>query len=419
MSARAPAADAARDGHTALLVDAGIALAESLDMAETLRRVARLTVGRLADLCVIDLLQPDGSIRLMAAAALEDRIERDLHELRERHELDPGGEHPVASVVRDGEPVLLDRVSEDAGRREVALGRAHRRFMGSSGYNSAIVAPLQARSRTLGTLSVLRVGDGAPYEEHEVEIVCELARRAALAIDNSRLFSEARAVEQRLEAILETMAEAITVTDGQDGVVFANRAAAELFGADGPEELTGRSQQDLMGRFLILDEHGNEIDPSKMPRLAIFAGATPEPQMIRCVERDSGLERWLMARPAPVHDPESAALLFAVNVYEDITQVKRVQLAESFMAEVSRVLASSLDYDETLGEGGTPGRAADRRLVCRRRAVRERADQARGRASRRPGTSRARDAAGPRLPLLGGRSRGRRRGDPQRPLTAL
>ena len=185
MSARAPAADAARDGHTALLVDAGIALAESLDMAETLRRVARLTVGRLADLCVIDLLQPDGSIRLMAAAALDDRIERDLHELRERHELDPGGEHPVASVVRDGEPVLLDRVSEDAGRREVALGRAHRRFMGSSGYNSAIVAPLQARSRTLGTLSVLRVGDGAPYEEHEVEIVCELARRAALAIDNS------------------------------------------------------------------------------------------------------------------------------------------------------------------------------------------------------------------------------------------
>ncbi len=332
--------------HTSLLVDAGIALAESLDMSETLSRIARLTAGPLADLCVIDLLQDDGSIRLAAAVAVEETLERELHDLRERHQLDPADDHPVASVMRSGEPMLLDHVS-DSGRRTVALGLAHRRFMGRSRYNSAIVAPLQARSTTLGTLSVLRVGDGLPYDEHEVRVVCELARRAALAIDNSRLFSEARAVEQRLEAILRTMAEAITVTDELDRVVFANRAAAELFGVEAPESLTGRSQQELMGRFLILDEDGDEIAPGQMPRIHVFDGAS-EPRMIRSIVRATGEERWLMARPAPVRDPENGALRFSVNVYEDITQVKRAQLAESFMAEASRVLGSSLDYEETL-----------------------------------------------------------------------
>ncbi len=333
--------------HTSLLVEAGIALAESLDMSETLSRVAGLTAGPLADLCVIDLLQDDGTIRLVAAVAVQESLERELHDLRERHQLDPAGEHPVASVIRSGEPMLLDHVT-DTGRRTLALGLAHRRFIGSSGYNSAIVAPLQARSRTLGTLSVLRVGDGEPYDEREVEVVCELARRAALAIDNSRLFSEARAVEQRLEAILETMAEAITVTDERDRVVFANPAAAELFGAESADALTGRSQRDLMGRFLILDEEGGEIDPGQMPRLQSFRGAGAQARTIRAVERSSGHERWLVARPAPVSDREGGGPVFSVNVYEDITQVKRVQFAESFMAEASRVLASSMDYDETL-----------------------------------------------------------------------
>ena len=346
-SAGTPEVLRSRHLHTSLLVDAGIALAESLDMSETLSRVARLTAGPLADLCVIDLLQDDGSIRLVAAVAVEEKLERELHDLRERHQLDAAGNHPVASVIRTGEPMLLDHVS-DSGRRTVALGLAHRRFIGSTGYNSAIVAPLQARSRTLGTLSVLRVGDGLQYDEHEMDVVCELARRAALAIDNSRLFSEARAVEQRLEAILKTMAEAITVTDEHDRVVFANRAAAELFGVDAPEELTGHGQQELMGRFLILDEDGNEIDPAQMPRLRVLSDGAAEPRLIRSVVRSSGQERWLMARPAPVSDPDSGGLLFSVNVYEDITQVKRVQLTESFMSEASRVLASSMDYDETL-----------------------------------------------------------------------
>jgi len=64
--------------------------------------------------------------------------------------------------------------------------------------------------------------------------------------------------------------------------------------------------------------------------------------------RATGEERWLIVRSSPVTDPDSARVLYAVNVFENITEVKHAQLAESFMAEASRVLASSMDYAETL-----------------------------------------------------------------------
>ncbi len=104
----------------------------------------------------------------------------------------------------------------------------------------------------------------------------------------------------------------------------------------------------IMPRFLVLDEHGHELDLESMPGRRLFTGESVEPLLVRNIVRATGEERWLIVRSSPVVDPESARILYAVNVFENITEVKRVQLAESFMAEASRVLASSMDYSETL-----------------------------------------------------------------------
>jgi PAS domain S-box-containing protein len=330
-----------------LLLEAGVVLAKSLDLETTLGRIARLTVPRIADLCVIDLRDEDGSIRQMAVASTDKDVAEDLRNLRERQQLDPLGEHPVARVIRSGQPERLAEMAS-AQLRSFAAGSEHAQFMIDRGYHSALVAPLLARQRTLGALSVLRLGNGGPYAEADLEVVSELARRAALAIDNARLFSEVRLVEQRLAAIIANLAEAITLTDEHGRIVFANQAAAELFGVETPQELTSATPQELMDRFLILDEQGRELGLEQMPRMRLFAGEAPEPLLVRNIIRATGEERWLFARPSPVTDPESGALLYAVNVYEDVTEVKRAEIAESFMAEASRVLASSMDYAATL-----------------------------------------------------------------------
>ena len=337
----------AREVAVELLVEAGAVLATSLDLTTTMEQVAHLTVPRLADLCVIDLREDDGEIREVAVAAQNASLAAALEELRARHPLDPAGEHPVAQVIRSGEPVLLEEMS-GALLRSFAQGDEHARFMIEHRYRSAVVAPLLARGRTLGALSLLRLGDSARYDAGDVELARELARRAAMAIDNARLFSQLRRVEQRLETVLANVAEAITLSDDRGRTVFANQTAAELLGADTPEELTSAPPGTIMERFLVFDEDGRELGLESMPGRLLLAGEEPEPLLVRNVVRATGEERWLIVRSSPVFDPDSGRVQYVVNVFENITEVKRAQLAESFMAEASRVLASSLDYAETL-----------------------------------------------------------------------
>src|SRR5450759_1888480 len=177
------------DVAMSLLIEAGAVLASSLDPTTTMGQVARLTVPRLADLCVIDLRDEDGAIRDVAVSSADDALARELEELRANYPLDPQGEHPVAHVIRSGEPVLLPEMTS-ALLSSFAQGSKHAEFMIDHGYHSTVVAPLLARERTLGALSVLRLGTGAPYGSEDMDLVLELARRAALAIDNARLFSE-------------------------------------------------------------------------------------------------------------------------------------------------------------------------------------------------------------------------------------
>jgi PAS domain S-box-containing protein len=306
-------------------------LASSLDPATTMGQVAHLTVPRLADLCVIDLLDEDGSIRDVAVVANENEIARQLEQLRARHQLDRNGEHPVACVIRSGNPVLLPEMTSTL-LRSFAQGSEHAKFMIDNGYRSAVVAPLVARGRTLGALSVLRLGDGVAYGEEDLELVCELARRAALAIDNARLFSDLRRVEQRLEAILVNLAEAITVVDEHGQTVFANQAAADLLGAATPSDLTQARPGSIMQRFLVLDEQGKELELETMPGQRLFAGEEAQPLLVRNIVRATGEERWLIVRASPVTDPETGRMLYAVNVFENITEIKRAQLAESLIA---------------------------------------------------------------------------------------
>src|SRR5579863_4429189 len=194
-----------RGWWTALLVETGAVLSSSLDLATTMSHVAQLTIPTLADLCVIDLRDGEGAISELAVASADSELARRLEGLRSRYPLDAGGAHPVARVIQSGEAQLLPEMSRES-LHAFAQGSEHARFMIANGYRSAVVAPLTARGRTLGALSTLRLGDSQPYDHEDLELVCELARRAALAIDNAQLFRDVQRVEQRLEAVLSNLA---------------------------------------------------------------------------------------------------------------------------------------------------------------------------------------------------------------------
>jgi PAS domain S-box-containing protein len=186
----------------AFLAHAGLMIDVSLDLDETLRRLVGLTVPELAELAVIDLLADDGTIRGAVAAACSDRERaRSLERIRREHPIDRNGSHPVAEVLRTGKAVLLPDLDEQA-LRKIAQSDEHLELMHDMGYRSAIVVPLPARGRLLGTLSLLRMDDESPYDQGDLLLAETLGRRAALALENARLYASTRHIARTLQQSL-------------------------------------------------------------------------------------------------------------------------------------------------------------------------------------------------------------------------
>lgn len=186
----------------AFLAHAGLMIDVSLDLEETLRRLVGLTVPELAELAVIDLLADDGSVRgAVAAAGSDHERARALEQIRREHPIDLDGDHPVAQVIRSGKAMLLPELDEAALRR-IAQSDEHLELMQQMRYRSAVVVPLPARERLLGTLSLLRMDDEAPYDQGDLLLAETLGRRAALALENARLYASTRHIARTLQQSL-------------------------------------------------------------------------------------------------------------------------------------------------------------------------------------------------------------------------
>jgi PAS domain S-box-containing protein len=208
---------------------------------------------------------------------------------------------------------------------------------------TAIVTPLRARGRQIGGLSISGGRGGAD----DPEFLRVFAGRVALALDNAGLSQELVTVEQQLEAILENLGEAVTVQDRSGRLVFANRTAAQLLGAESVEELLSTPPEELVARFTSVNEDGSPLDVATLPGRVVLEGGEAEPLVVRTTNNETGEERWRMTKSTGVRGPTDEVLL-AVNVIEDITETKRTEMAQRLLADASAVLASSLDYTSTL-----------------------------------------------------------------------
>jgi PAS domain S-box-containing protein len=185
----------------AFLAQAGLVLDRSLELDETLRRIADLTVPELAQLTIIDLVSEDGALETAVAAALDPGHARELERVRAEHPLGPDSPHPVIAALRSRRPALLSTMSEGF-QRQIAQGDQHFALMRRLRYHSAIVVPLLGRHGVLGVLSLLRMEDAPRYDSDDLVLAEDLARRAELAIDNSRLFEATRGLARTLQSSL-------------------------------------------------------------------------------------------------------------------------------------------------------------------------------------------------------------------------
>jgi PAS domain S-box-containing protein len=197
--ARAEAVEVRR--RLALLAAAGPSLSASLDYEETLEGITRLLVPELADWCLLDMVDDNGSVDQLAAAHAEEEKEDLLRRLREHRQFGEGDPGSTAEVLRTGQSVLLPDLP-DSTFYERALGRGeHLDIVLRLEPRSLICVPLLARGRTMGAITlVLSSRSERRYDREDLQLAEDLAFRCALAADNARLYrgrSEIARVLQR------------------------------------------------------------------------------------------------------------------------------------------------------------------------------------------------------------------------------
>jgi signal transduction histidine kinase len=184
------------------LTEVGNALAASLDYQVTLQRVAELTVPRLACYCELDLIE-DGRVQRVGLAH-GDPAQREALSRRCLFPAQAGTTGPLADVIGSGEPLLLTSGSEHhAGPAD--LDRERLELLRLAGATSLLLIPLVARGRALGVLLLASTRTDRFYGPRDLILADELARIAALAIDNARLYSEANQAIQAREEVLRVV----------------------------------------------------------------------------------------------------------------------------------------------------------------------------------------------------------------------
>jgi serine phosphatase RsbU (regulator of sigma subunit) len=197
LQAAGGAAKAAQE-RLAFLADANRTLTTSLDLEETFGELTRLVVPRMGDWCAVQMRTGGEGTRTHVAHSDPERVAL-IEDLIRRYPPDPTDPNSLAArVMTTGQPIVLRKVPEDV-LEQAAQDQEHLRLLRELGIRSAMVAPLIGRGRPLGTLTIANAESGRRFGPADLSFAMELARTAALAIENARLHEERTRVAQTLQ----------------------------------------------------------------------------------------------------------------------------------------------------------------------------------------------------------------------------
>ncbi|MFZ5655847.1 MAG: ATP-binding protein [Pseudomonadota bacterium] len=318
----------------AFLAAAGEALASSLDYEETLQRVARMAVPALGDMCAVDIIEGERIRRVAVSHVLPEKLGL-MHRLAECFPPDPGSPAPAGRVLASGRTELLEAVDPAVVRRHTR-SEEHATLILTLGIRSHLAVPMTVRGQMLGVISIGITESDRRYGPDDVAVAEEIARRAAMAIENARLYraareeierrraaeAELRLSESRYRAILEQspMSTQILAPDGR--TLQVNRAWEQLWGLtlDDVGGYNVLTDPQLQARGITpLLRRAFEGEPVQLPTIAYDPDATlPERS------RNAAPLRWVSAMAYPVRDADGA-VREVVLIHTDITEARVAQ----------------------------------------------------------------------------------------------
>ena len=326
VSAAAIVADVTRRSRSeqqlGFLSQANELLDASLDWERTLDAIADLAVPALAGYLVIDLLDEDDELHWVVAVHADPEKTELVRELRASYP-PTLSTHPIQVALRTGEAQLLPDLQAETAA--MAHDAKHARAIRAIANTSGIVAPLAARGRTLGAISLGTIGGQARFDESDRTMAMELARRISLALDNARLFAEVQERAHSAQA-LEYVDDGVILVDEAGIVRLWNPTAAISLRRPGVEAV-GRPIAELLADWQSLQ---SRIPVASEPRPGGVSRALTLPVEVE------GEERWLSI----------SAVQFTggtVYAFRDVTDERAVeQMKTDFVSTVSHELRTPL-----------------------------------------------------------------------------
>lgn len=186
-----------------LLADAGAELAQSLEILETVGRLAQLVVPRFADACTISL-EEDGQLQRVAHHSATPELDRAIEAIPPDSASDRELTLQAASVLQSGRPIFFPRLPDDLMAR-LAANPARAEALEAVGPKSLIIMPMTVRGHTIGVMSFLRTGNSPYFDREDLSLAGQISRRTAVAADNARLYTEARRANDAKDEFLGMM----------------------------------------------------------------------------------------------------------------------------------------------------------------------------------------------------------------------
>ena len=197
------------------------------------------------------------------------------------------------------------------------------------------------------TLSAVRDSDRWNFHAFVADISGrrETEQQRDLLVDELRVALQDS--ERRFQAVVGSFSDPVTIRDRQDRIIYANRAALQTLGFDSVEQLRVTPPADIMADYIVSGDDGRPVAMDDIPSVRILRGQHAEPLLIRTIHRETGAQRWQLLKSAPLLDSDGE-IEATITVIENVTEQKRAERQNAFLADVSAALASSLDYEQTL-----------------------------------------------------------------------